>query len=175
MRGIEYRELEAHERRIAMLRLGGASLPAIAYLMETSEAEVRAILDRPRVANYMLKIQATYVNDLAPAVKDLSEAIEHEAARAFEIEKEVMERLFANEDSVRAQLGAAATAQDILDRAGKRAPTRSIQAQVHAVAPATLEHLARIIGDAQGEALRLEENGNVLDHVSTGTGGNNGS
>jgi hypothetical protein len=73
----------------------------------------------------MLALESTMVDAIdKDHVRDLNKAIEDAAHRAFEVEETVMERLFTREYDVRAQLGAAATAQDILDRAGKRAPAQ---------------------------------------------------
>jgi hypothetical protein len=111
-----------HERRFSGARW--MSLAASQFL-DCDYVTIAALLKRPRVARYLLAIQSTMVEELDKThVKSLNEAIEESAHRAFEIEETVMERLFNREYDVRAQLGAAATAQDILDRAGKRAPTQ---------------------------------------------------
>lgn len=124
-RSIHYRDLEPHERRAAMMRVSGLSLAAIGQFLDCDYVTVAAILKRPRVARFMLALESTMVDAIDKNhVKDLNKAIEDAAHRAFEVEETVMERLFNREYDVRAQLGAAATAQDILDRAGKRAPTQ---------------------------------------------------
>jgi hypothetical protein len=101
------------------------SLAAIGQFLDCDYVTVAAILKRPRVARYMLALETTMVDAIDKSnVQNLNEAIENAAHRAFEVEETVMERLFGREYDVRAQLGAAATAQDILDRAGKRAPSQ---------------------------------------------------
>jgi hypothetical protein len=124
-RSIHYRDLEPHERRAAMMRAAGMSLAAIGQFLDCDYVTVAALLKRPRVARYMLALESTMVDAIdKSSVRDLNKAIEDSAHRAFEVEETVMERLFNREYDVRAQLGAAATAQDILDRAGKRAPAQ---------------------------------------------------
>ena len=127
-RHLEYRELEPLEQRVALMRVAGLSERDIGRFLDCDYTTVAAMVKRPRVARYILALTSTVARDITPAVQDLSAAIEDSAARAFEIEKDVMERLYDTEaehkNYIRAMLGAAATAQDILDRAGKRAPTR---------------------------------------------------
>lgn len=124
-RRIEYRELEPAERRAAMMRAAGMSLAAIGQFLDVDYVTVSAILKRPRVARFLLALESTMLAEFdKDSVKNLNAAIEDTAHRAFEIEVDVMERLFSREYDVRAQLGAASTAQDILDRAGKRAPAQ---------------------------------------------------
>ena len=125
-RRIDYRELEPAERRAAMMRVSGLSLAAIGQFLDVDYVTVSAILKRPRVARFMLALESTMVDNIDKEhVQSLNEAIEDQAHRAFEIEVDVMERLYRREYDVRAQLGAASTAQDILDRAGKRAPQQA--------------------------------------------------
>jgi hypothetical protein len=101
------------------------SLAAIGQFLDCDYVTVAAILKRPRVARFLLALETTMVDQIdKSSIRNLNEAIENAAHRAFEVEETVMERLFGREYDVRAQLGAAATAQDILDRAGKRAPTQ---------------------------------------------------
>jgi hypothetical protein len=124
-RHIDYRDLEPAERRAAMMRAAGMSLAAIGQFLDVDYVTVAAILKRPRVARFMLALESTMVESLDKgSVQDLNKAIEDAAHRAFDVETTVMERLFNREYDVRAQLGAASTAQDILDRAGKRAPSQ---------------------------------------------------
>lgn len=124
-RSIHYRDLEPHERRAAMMRAAGMSLAAIGQFLDCDYVTIAAILKRPRVARFLLAVESTMVDGVdKDHVRTLNQSIEDAAHRAFDIETTVMERLFNREYDVRAQLGAAATAQDILDRAGKRAPTQ---------------------------------------------------
>src|SRR5215471_15566655 len=124
-RHIDYRDLEPAERRAAMMRSAGMSLAAIGQFLDVDYVTIAAILKRPRVARFMLALESTMCEGFDKnSVRDLNKAIEDAAHRAFDVETTVMERLFSREYDVRAQLGAAATAQDILDRAGKRAPTQ---------------------------------------------------
>jgi hypothetical protein len=140
------------------------SLAAIGQFLDCDYVTVAAILKRPRVARFLLALETTMVDQIdKSSIRNLNEAIENAAHRAFEVEETVMERLFNREYDVRAQLGAATTAQDILDRAGKRAPTQQ-RVQVdygidaHALSAAV-------------EALREHER--VID-VTPGGGNNNG-
>ena len=139
-----YRDLDPTESKIALLRAAGMTLEAIAHIMESSEPAVRYILSKPRVANHLLKLQAIHASDLTEGSKDLNAAIEHAAEEAFETELDIMRRLREREEA-RSLAIAATTAQDILDRAGKRAPAKSVQVQAHVVAPQTIEHLAEVI------------------------------
>jgi len=124
-RHIDYRDLEPAERRAAMMRSAGMSLAAIGQFLDVDYVTIAAILKRPRVARFMLALESTMCEGFDKnSVRDLNKAIEDAAHRAFDVETTVMERLFSREYDVRAQLGAASTAQDILDRAGKRAPSQ---------------------------------------------------
>jgi hypothetical protein len=169
-RHLDYRDLEPLERRVALMRAAGMSEAVIGRFIDTDYMTVNAILKRPRVARYLIALESTFVEEIGPSAKHLDAAIQNEARRAFVVERSVMERLFEQKENVRAQLGAATTAQDILDRAGKRAPTKiqteithTIDAEALArVAEVLQEHKAldvtpRRIGD--GEA---EENGDGL-------------
>lgn len=151
VRDREDRRLSERERRAAMMYVAGASTEAISHCMEMTILAIRDILLRPHVAAFILKLQAQFVDDIRPAMTELSTRIEEHCERAFVVETTVMNRLFdVNEDHkeyVKAQLGAAATAQDILDRAGKRAATRTQNLNMHVVAPATIEALGRILKD----------------------------
>ena len=149
-RHIDYRDLEPAERRAAMMRSAGMSLAAIGQFLDVDYVTIAAILKRPRVARFMLALESTMLEGLnKDNVRGLNEAIEETAHRAFDVETTVMERLFSREYDVRAQLGAAATAQDILDRAGKRAPTQQRVQVDYGIDPSTLT--------AAVEALREHE------------------
>jgi hypothetical protein len=148
-RHLDYRELEPLERRVALMRAAGMSEQTIGHFIDVDYMTISAILKRPRVARYLLAIESTFANDIRAGAKTLDDAITHTANRAFVIEKEVMERLFEQKESVRAQLGAATTAQDILDRAGKRAPTK-IQTEVtHTIDAEALGRVARVLQEHQ--------------------------
>lgn len=145
-----WREPHPLERRIALMRAAGASLAAISMLLEEDMGHVKQIIERPHVAHLVTLMTGMIADDVAPVAQSLSQEIEATGRRAFAIERSVMERLYAIEDSIKAQLGAAATAQDILDRAGQRAPAKSVQVNLHAVAPESIEHLGRAISEAMG-------------------------
>jgi hypothetical protein len=147
-RRLEYRELEPIERRVALMRVAGMSEAVVGRFLDTDCMTVSAILKRPHVARFIIALESTFVQDLKESAKHLDNAIMNEANRAFIVEKEVMERLFAKEDDVRAQLGAATTAQDILDRAGKRAPTKVIGEVLHSVDAEALSHVADVLQEA---------------------------
>lgn len=153
-RHLDYRDLEPLERRVGLMRAAGMSEAAIGRFIDADYTTVAAILKRPRVARYLLALETTFVESLDQAsIENLNNAIDTAAVRAFEVEQNVMERLYGQpDDNVRAQLGAAATAQDILDRAGKRAPTKIAQTNTFTIAPAVVEQL-----------------GNVLKEVSNGS------
>src|SRR5215467_3909306 len=148
-RHLDYRDLEPLERRVALMRAGGMSEQTIGHFIDVDYMTIKAILNRPRVARYLLAIESTFADDIKHGAKILDDAITHTANRAFYIEKEVMERLFEQKESVRAQLGAATTAQDILDRAGKRAPTK-IQTEVtHTIDSEALGRVAQVLKEHQ--------------------------
>jgi len=146
-RSIDYRELEPQERRAALMRAAGMSEATIGHLLDCDYMTINAILKRPRVARYLIAIESTFVQDLKASAKHLDDAIMNEASRAFHVEKNVMERLYEMRDSIRAQMGAAATAQDILDRAGKRAPTRVQTEVTHTIDAEALSHVAKVLGE----------------------------
>lgn len=146
--------LSPMERRITMLHVGGASLDAIAMLLGVAQAHVRDVVTRPHVLSYIGFLEMTTASSIQPAVEKLNEAIETAAARAFVVASDNMEDLNEmgeelrdcdTKNSIRAKLGAVATAQDILDRAGKRAPTRIVGDVRHVVDADALSHLAKTI------------------------------
>jgi len=153
---LDHRELEPHERKIVAMRAGGASVNEIAYWLETSGEAVRQVLARPRCANALLKFTSMLGSEMMPAIEELGENMRRHAARAFEVEVENMERLhtFASTEetkyAIRAAAAASTTAQDILDRTGNRAPTRTVNANLHAIAPQTIDHLASVIREMKG-------------------------
>lgn len=144
-RHLDYRDLEPLERRCALMRAAGMSEAVIGRFIDTDYMTVKVILARPRVARYLIALESTFVDEITESAKHLNTAIENEAAYAFQVEKTVMDRLYAMETNVRAQLGAASTAQDILDRAGKRAPTK-IQSEVtHTIDAEAMAHVASVL------------------------------
>lgn len=154
------RDLTPQERKIVHLRCAGMSMGAVALQLGTYEQNVRNILSRPHVLRYMAKLEAELCVELAPVARALSEEMEAVSGEAFDrlVDNmrsldEIGERACASDDlknGIRAKLGAVASAQDILDRAGKRAPTKTIGAMMHVVAPEQLEKLERIMGDVIG-------------------------
>ncbi|SRR6266550_6128150 len=150
------RELEPHERRIVAMRASGASVNEIAYWLETSGAEVSNVLARPRCANALLKLTAMLCDQMEPAIEELGQNMRHHAARAFQVEVQNMERLHnwaGSEETklaIRAASAACVTAQDILDRTGNRAPTKTVNANLHAIAPGTIDHLASVLREMKG-------------------------
>jgi hypothetical protein len=152
-----------------MMRSAGLSLAAIGQFLDVDYVTVAAILKRPRVARFMLALESTMVEGMDQrSVQGLNEAIENAAHRAFDVETTVMERLFDREYDVRAQLGAASTAQDILDRAGKRAPSQQRVQVDYGIDSHALQ--------AAVEALREHER--IIDVTpgrGVGGGDNNGS
>jgi hypothetical protein len=149
-RHLDYRDLEPLERRVALMRAAGMSEAVIGRFIDTDYMTVNAILKRPRVARFLIALESTFVNEISKSAKHLDAAIQEEAHRAFHIERDVMERLYAKESDIRAQLGAAATAQDILDRAGKRAPTKIQGEVVHTIDAEALARVADVLQEHNG-------------------------
>lgn len=150
---LAFKGLEEIERRIAFMHLSGASNNTIAYMCETSVNEVSVVLHRPNVARFVAQQQALYVEDLRPVMRDMNKVIAEHTEEAFEVETGVMRRMYnideEHRDYVRAQLGAASTAQDILDRAGNRAPTKVVQTNRYEIDDKTLNQLDRIMGEVE--------------------------
>jgi hypothetical protein len=159
-RHLDYRELEPLERRVALMRAAGMSEAVIGRFIDTDYMTVSTILKRPRVARYLIALESTFVEEISESAKHLDAAIQNEAAYAFDVERKVMDRLFVMETNVRAQLGAASTAQDILDRAGKRAPTK-IQSEItHTIDAEALAHVATVLQEVHGQpAIDVTPNG----------------
>jgi 1-aminocyclopropane-1-carboxylate deaminase/D-cysteine desulfhydrase-like pyridoxal-dependent ACC family enzyme len=133
----------------------------IGKFIDTDYMTVGNILKRPRVARYLIALESTFVDEITESAKHLNVAIENEAATAFHIEKTVMDRLFAMETNVRAQLGAASTAQDILDRAGKRAPTKVQTEVTHTIDAEALAHVATVLQEVHAQTAPIDvTNGN---------------
>jgi hypothetical protein len=146
-RHLDYRDLEPLERRVALMRAAGMSEAVIGRFIDTDYMTVNAILKRPRVTRYLIALESTFVHEITASAKHLDAAINAEANRAFHVERDVMERLFAMEKDVKAQLGAAATAQDILDRAGKRAPTKVQTEVLHSIDAEALARVADVLAE----------------------------
>lgn len=146
--------LTSLERTVAVMHTGGATHAAIAHLLEMSEPSVANILHKPHVAHFCMLLHAIVSGDISKGVQDVSKAIDTQAARAFELETEQMERLndLANREDlkpsteVRARLGVVTTAADILDRAGKRAPTKVINTNITGRIPqAAMDQLTEVL------------------------------
>jgi len=144
-RHLDYRDLEPLKRRCALMRAAGMSEQVIGHFLDTDYMTVSYILKKPRVSRYLIALESTFVNEIGPSAKHLTAAIEQEAVRAFQVERDVMERLFAMEEDVKAQMGAASTAQDILNRAGKRAPTKIESTVTHTIDAEALAHVASVL------------------------------
>jgi hypothetical protein len=152
--------LNPQERRVAMLHSAGLAASTIALELQTYTENILNILKRPHVANEITRISAALSDEIAPTARNIENELELVAGEAFDRTLSVMRRLDevgedaleANDlkNGIRAKLGVLTTAQDILDRAGKRAPTRTIGAVAHIVAPEQLEKLGRILGDLRG-------------------------
>jgi len=155
-RHLDYRELEPLERRVALMRAAGMSEGVIARFIDADYMTVGNILKRPRVARYLIALESTFVNEITESAKHLTTAIENEAVTAFQVEKTVMDRLFAMETNVRAQLGAASTAQDILDRAGKRAPTKVQTEVTHTIDAEALAHVASVLQEVHDQTPAID-------------------
>jgi hypothetical protein len=168
----EFRDLEPIERRACMMRASGMSDAVIARFLDIDSGLVGQIFKRPRVARFLIALEGTFINDISKSAKILDTAIMHEATRAFQIEKQVMERLFEKEDSIRAQLGAAATAQDILDRAGKRAPTKILAEVMHTIDAEALELVADVLAEAKAiDVTKESKNGSAKESAKGGPNG----
>jgi len=160
---LPYKDLEGYERRAALMRIAGASTNDIALLLETSVAEVSHIMARPHVSKFILHVSGMVADEaieVVEAAKDVNTRIVEAAGEALDTELEIMRDLRERKDNVRALLGAASTAQDILDRAGNRAPTRSITGIVHSVNPEALARLGEVIKEmnpAAPSSSRLDE------------------
>lgn len=149
-RALNWELLSPNERRVAHLHIAEASIDTIAYLTEQAPAHVNDVLNRPHVRKYILKLVALNGDEMKPAIQNVTDAIEKAATRAFEVEEQAMERLFGLDDVtdrrfVHAQVSSAQIAQDILDRAGKRAPTKIAQTVTYGIDERSLDSLTRII------------------------------
>jgi hypothetical protein len=138
------------------MRAAGMSEAVIGRFIDTDYMTVKVILARPRVARYLIALESTFVNEITESAKHLDNAIQSEAAYAFDVERKVMDRLFAMEKDVRAQIGAASTAQDILDRAGKRAPTKVQTEITHTIDAEALAHVAEVLQEIHGPAAAID-------------------
>jgi DNA-binding CsgD family transcriptional regulator len=159
--------LTPEENRIATMRAGGAGPVIIANILGCSETHIRDVLNRPSVGRLVLLLCGLIGEGLEDGICDLNAAFETAAGEAFLIERNVMHELYElgdtlvgedNDAAVRAKLGAATTAQDILDRAGKRAPTRIIGVSAHGNIPAqSLSQVAEVIKEMGGLKRPVED------------------
>lgn len=167
-RKLEYRDLESHERRACMLRAAGGSIQMIALELECSAETVRQLLKRPRVARFLMLLQGFVADGVEDLVEAVNVKIRATADRAFEVESTMMEDFVdmgeQHDDDphvkIRAKLGAVATAQDILDRAGNRAPTKTINTNLVGNLPAeALAGLADILKESRAIDVSKESPG----------------
>jgi hypothetical protein len=160
-------QLTSNERKIATMHAAGATNAAIGHLMEMSAENVGAILGRTHVAHFCMLLHAIVSDSIAPGIRDVSKAIEERADRAFQLECKQMEALDALADrddlhpsvEVKARLGVVTTAADILDRAGKRAPTKVINTNISGKIPqAAMDQLTEVLKEFK-PALDVTPNG----------------
>jgi len=159
--------LTPEELSIATMRAGGASTVTIATIREIAETTVRSILNRPAVARTVLMLCGIIGSGLEDGIRDLNAAFEDAASEAYLIERTAMRELFDlgddlvgvdNANAIRAKMGAVTTAQDILDRAGKRAPTRIIGVHGHStIPPQSLAQVADTLAEMYGGKRRGDD------------------
>jgi hypothetical protein len=165
------RDLNPLERRIASMRAAGATIDSIALTVERESATIRNILLRPRVARFVMIVAGMVGADIADSVKDLNAAIENTAKEAWQTEVRNMRELdelgIAYDEpkhKIRAKLGAITTAQDILDRAGKRAPTKIQNTNFNvSIPPQAMERLTDVLEElveANKQTQAEPDNGN---------------
>ena len=152
--------LNPTERKVAMLHAAGMSMPAIAIQMQWTSDRVENVLKRAHVSRYITTLIAAISEEITPVARQLTVELEAFAGEALDRQVNVMRTLDRIGDEaleksdlkngIRAKLGVLASTQDILDRAGKRAPTRTIGAVAHIVAPESLERLERIMTEVAG-------------------------
>jgi flagellar biosynthesis regulator FlaF len=133
-----------------MMRLAGMTEFAIAQFLEVTSAHINHILHRPDVASYMMKIDATFVNDLRPTAERVNAKLEASSIRAQEVIEEIMEQMHSRDDH-KAKSIALMSARDILDRAGHR-PAMKIESKIaHGVMidPEQLEHALEVIKESR--------------------------
>jgi hypothetical protein len=103
-------------------------------------------------------LSAMIGGDIKSGVEDLNIAIEHTAKEAWQVEVRNMReldemgmQLDEPKHQIRAKLGAIHTAQDILDRAGKRAPTKIQSTNFNAtVPPQMMDRLTDVLEELAG-------------------------
>lgn len=154
-------ELNPSQRRIAMLSVAGMSEGAIAIQLGMAAGQISKVLKQPNVTRYITRISAEMATEIAPVARNITAELETIAGEALSRQVNVMRTLDQVGDDalekddlkngIRAKLGVLATTQDILDRAGKRAPTKTIGAVAHIVAPESLERLERIMSEARAD------------------------
>lgn len=151
------KDLNPTERKIAMMRVAGATIDSIAYMLEVANGTIEYVLRKPHVANYILLLTAYTGRGIEEGIRNLNEAIDSAATEAFDIEMKSMRELdslgddpvlLRPPDRIKAKVAASTIAQDILDRAGKRAPTRVINAQLHGTIPeAALARVSDVLSE----------------------------
>lgn len=136
--------LTDNQRRICMMHLAGMSQESIARFLDVVQGTIQHTLENPRVARYLMQMQASYVDNIMPLVNDVETAFKDQALRASEVVFEIMESMHISENP-QAKRVALSSAQDILDRAGYKPALRVEQATVHAVHPDSLAKIAEVL------------------------------
>ena len=142
--------LRPEYRRVAMMRLAGMTEFAIAQYLEITAARVNQILHRPDVQRHMMKLDATFVDDVRPAAERVNQALESASLKAQRVVEEVMEEMHKR-DELKAKSLAMVAARDILDRAGHR-PSLRVEGRVaHGITinPEQLEHALEVIKETK--------------------------
>lgn len=124
--------LSSIELRIAMMRSAGMSCDAIARFLGMSSANILYHANKPRVQQYMLAMQSTFVEDMRPAALRMNEKLDELAMKAVKVAEDTMDDMdrrrsepgLKQETQLKAAALAVMTAQDILDRAYGKAPKR---------------------------------------------------
>lgn len=131
-RHIEGGLLDPLASKVAMMRAAGMSLEGIGFDCGCSSETIKNIVSRPEVARKIIVLESIIGRVTQGSLLDLDASIQSAAHTAFEVEKQAMVDLVSIGDrnievddtvAIKAITAASATAQDILDRAGKRAPT----------------------------------------------------
>lgn len=143
---VDTRTPRAEHRNIVMMHLAGMSDAAIGRFFDCTEAHIANILSLPTVQTYMMRLQASYIDDLRPIAQRVNESIERHSERAAQVVVEIMDSMHEREE-IRAQQLALASAQDILDRAGHK-PALRVQSQnlhAHALTEATIDKMTAVL------------------------------
>lgn len=159
MTRLNQRRVLSHvENRVALMHVAGAKQTTIAYMLECSQGAIEDILKRPHVARQILLLTGVAGDSLSLGVENLNSAIEQAAVNAFEVEYKNMldldqigDGLNETGDVIKAKVAASNIAQDILDRAGKRAPTRVDTRTVSMQIPErAVEQMVKVMSEMQG-------------------------